>query len=348
MRKDQHIRNFVCVSAFVVLLGAGCSKKDQGEVPTREEEKVPVVATVGKSAITTDDFNGYLAQRPIRQRSRDSADGIKTRLDELILEEVLYQEALRLELDREPDVRRRIRQLLVQQLMGRQIDGPAKNFQVEERDIEGYYDQHRDAFNRPAQVRLADIFVAVPPTAPGEEKNKLKKKAEAILGEALAVRGKRSGFGALIRKYSDNNEKYGRGDTGFFDESGMPIGIDKALVAAAFRIERVGQMPEHVIETPDGYHVVMLTGKRSAINRPMDTVRNQIIQQIRRDRVKKEREEFIQNLKAKADIAVDEKVLAKMAVEAAGPMRKPSSMPEGADVKRPESPRRPPAFPGEK
>ena len=36
-------------------------------------------------------------------------------------------------------------------------------------------------------------------------------------------------------------------------------------------------MPEQVIETPEGYHVVMLIGKRSASHRPLETVRNELI-----------------------------------------------------------------------
>ena len=343
--KIRHI--FVIVAAFAMLFAGGCSKTEPGDGSEVEEEKSPIVADVGESAIRAADLKDYLAKRPVRHQSRDIEGEIKKRLDEMILEEVLYQEALRLELDQDPEMRRNIRQMLTQKLMSKQMNAAVKDRKIDDQAIQEYYDQQKDEFNRPAQVRLADIFISVPADATAEKKEELRKKAEKALEEAVALKGRRSGFGTLIRKYSDTNDKYRKGDTGFFDREAKPIGIDKSLVDAAFGLERVGNMVEQVIETPEGFHIVMLTGKRSAINRPLEKVRNQIVQRIRRENIKNERETFIQGLKKKADISIDDNVLAEMADEMAKPRKKPAPMKKNATPGTLEGPQRPPAFPGE-
>lgn len=351
MRTFTTIRNLIlCVSACALLLTIGCPGKDRSDVSKSEEEISPVVASVGDGDITAADLKGYLSQRPIPPRLRGSEEEIKKRLDEMVLEEVLYQEALRLKLDQDPKMRKSIRQMLTQKLMSRHMYEKTEKREIGEKDLQEYYDKHHDEFNRPAQVRLADIFISVPSDATEEKKAELKKKAETALNEAVALRGKRSGFGTLVRKYSDTHEKYRQGDTGFIDIDGKPVGIDKQLAEAAFKLERVGSMPEQVIETPDGYHVIMLTGKRSAINWPLEKVRNQITQRIRRETLKKEREDFIEGLKAGADISIDDKVVAQVVSEMAPPKKQPPAIPKNtkAETEMPQSPPRPPALPGQK
>lgn len=304
---------------FTILLTVGCSKKEQPDknASRDQKEKSPVIAIVGGSPITVADFKGYLSVRTKATRYPGLKEDIRKRLDEMVFEEVLYQEALRLKLDQDPEVRRSIRQTLTQKLMNKQIKDEIKIKEIDESDLQDYYDTHRDEFNRPAQVRLSDILISVPPDATDKNKAERRKKAEMVLAEAFGVEGKRLDFRTLVIKYSDSHEKDRNGDTGYFDIEGKPVGIDKVIAGAAFKLEHVGSLSERVIEASDGYHIIMLTGKRSEINRPLEKVRNQIIHRIRRDRIKKERDEYIEGLKTKADISINNKVLADAANELA-------------------------------
>jgi len=301
----------ILLSTFILLSPFGCSRKDEGEKPVSKDEgeKPPVVAKVGNNAITVSDFKNYLSGRPTSSRSRVAKEDIGKRLDEMILEEVLYQESLRLKLDQESEVRRRIRRMLTQKLLDEKLKREVWEREITENELREYYDQNQEEFNRPEQVRLADIFVAVPADATDEEKDGLREKAEAALAEALAVRKKRRGFGTLVSKYSGTHEKYRKGDTGFFDIEGKPVGIDKKLAEAAFRLKRVGSMAEHLIETPEGYHVIMLVGRRSSVNRPLNGVKNQLKQRMRRETATKVREAYIEGLKEKAEIHIYPKVM---------------------------------------
>jgi hypothetical protein len=97
------------------------------------------------------------------------------------------------------------------------------------------------------------------------------------------------------------------------------VGIDKNLAQAAFKLERVGSMPDDVIETPQGYHVIMLIGKRAAVNRPLMTMEKQLKQQIRRETVNTARRDYIRGLKEEIEIRIETHILSGMVEE----LRKP-------------------------
>ena len=304
----------VCLAALFLWLAFGCSNdnRDSKTEAESQREKQPVVATVGISTITEADFRSFLSERPISHRGTVTATDVEKRLDALIMEEVLYQEALRLNLDQEPEVKQRIRQMLNQRLVDEQINRQVWDREIAEGELQKYYETHWNEFNRPEQVRLADVFIAVSPDAAGEERAELRKRAETVLSKALEARGKRSGFGNLVRRYSDQHKTYGRGDTGFFDREGMPAGIDGKLAEEAFKLERVGTMGEQLIETTEGFHIIMLIGKRSAVQRPRESVREQLKQRLRRESVVKARKAYIEGLRGKADVQIDHQIMDKV------------------------------------
>lgn len=315
----------ICITVFFALLAFGCTTKEDGSETVSKDkgEKLPVVAQIGNSSISTADFKSYLSQRSPSYRRQVSEESIKKRLDERILEEVLYKEALRLKLDQDPKVQNNIRIILNQKLIREQVIQKVGNRKIEEKELQEYYNQHTYEYNRPDQVRLADIFIAVPPDASVEKKAGLKNKAETVLSEALKTKGNKAGFIRLTGKYSDTHSKYTKGDTGFFDKEGKPVGINKTLAEAAFRLENNGSITDHVIETPDGYHVIMRTGKRFATHRPFNRVRNQLRQRIRREEIQKKRQDYIEDLKKNTNIQIDDTVIAEIVKEMQKAQKKP-------------------------
>jgi hypothetical protein len=79
-------------------------------------------------------------------------------------------------------------------------------------------------------------------------------------------------------------------------------------------------MPEYVIETPEGYHVIMLIGRRSSIRMPLSAVYSQIEQRIRKDVQTKARQSFLDNQRAKAEIYIDRKALSEMFIQMSNEM----------------------------
>ena len=132
---------------------------------------------------------------------------VRGRLDELVTSEVLYAEAMRLGLDKQPNLRFRISQMLAQVLLEEKVNKPIYQSTITDKDIQTYYDKHIDEFKRSEQVRIADIFIAIDPEATKVEHDKKWQHAESLLTQAKMANG-RIGFGKLILKYSDSPASY--------------------------------------------------------------------------------------------------------------------------------------------
>jgi peptidyl-prolyl cis-trans isomerase C len=229
------------VVALMLPLGfSGCGEDKQEKAPPKEKEaEAPVskiVATVGEAKIGVEELKAFLASRPLRPDQAGLKEMVKERLGELITAEVLYQEALRLKLDRKPEIQRKIRQILSQELLEEQVQKPVRAKTFSEEELKRYFDEHMGEYSRPEQVRLADIFIAVPEGATPEKRKAKRERAEEVLAKALEAKDKRFGFAELVRKYSDKHPRFRLGDTGFFDREGKPVGLDPALAAAAFTL----------------------------------------------------------------------------------------------------------------
>lgn len=290
-----------------LLLSTACSNNSgKGETESK-------LATVGSITISIEALRQSLADRPLGRQHGTVAAAVGNRLDELILEEVLYQEAITQKIDRDPLVRKAVRQLLVTKLLETQVEKPAWHEPVSPDQIRTYYEAHRHEFERPEQVRLADILVAVPKDAQIHERKQLLHRAEGILAQALAAGNERGAFSRLIARYSDTPAHYQKGDTGFFDQQGGPVGLDQNLVRAAFQIEKNGGIAGQVVEALDGFHIVMRIAKRSAIQTPLSKVDKKLVQRIRRERLETARKNFFTALKEKSKIDINKQALAGLA-----------------------------------
>lgn len=298
-----------------VMFADGCSKKEEKAGRVARTDDSPVVAKIGNGAVTLSDLKHYISDKSGAKLRGVTREMLDQWLDERVLEEVLYQEALRLGLDQQPEMQRDIRQMLTSRLMDDFMKKEVWSKEIEDAELQTYYDEHWSEFNRPEQVRIADVFIAIPENATNAQKAELREKAETVLSQAIALQTERFGFGNLVRDYSDTPKNYRKGDTGFFDEQGHPIGLDKALADAAFALQRVGSISDNVIESSDGYHIIMLTGKRSGVNIPLENVRQQLSQRIRREASEKAREAYLTGLRAKAVIKVDDEAMNRLAEE---------------------------------
>ena len=100
-------------------------------------------------------------------------------LDRLINTEMLYQEAIKEGLDKDPKLQEFIRNTLVKQLVAKEIESKAK---VTEQAIKDYYEKHKKNFT---PVRLSLIIVKT-------EEEARKVFAQLKKGEDFAVVAKKS------------------------------------------------------------------------------------------------------------------------------------------------------------
>jgi peptidyl-prolyl cis-trans isomerase C len=285
----------------------------------RNVDPSQVVAKVDDSVITVSDVQERInKQSPFVRARYTNADKKKEFVDTLVKFEVMAGEAARRGYDKDPDVQRVMKQQMISKLMQKDFESKLKVEDVPDADVEKYYNEHPAEFHQKDEVRVSAILV------------KDKAKADRAYAEARALpKGPanamdQKGFRDLVAKYSEDDDSKPRGgDLSFFaaDSTTVP----KPIVEAAFKLKDVGDLGP-VTKTDKGFAIVRLTQKRPGFSRPLPEVKRQIQQRLFRDLRTKAMDTFVDDLKKKSNISINEENLAKVVVEAG------TSRPSGMDL----------------
>ena len=268
---------YLKIGLIICLIGIwGCEKP----------QKVSIVAQVE---------NRYLTKEALERRipapfANTISPKEKQRLvEDWIEEELLYREAIRQELDQDPELSERIdravRQLLASELMARTH---ARDAEVSEDEILTYYEEHRADFERDQlELRVRHLIVA-DRNAQTRAWNRLQK------GEF---------FEQVAREVSIDQSAINGGDLGYFTED-----MVTASFWAACREAKLG----HRIRTRTelGYHIieVMARDDEGSIRDLID-VRGEIQQRILTERRREQRAKLLTELKERSEWSVDWKQL---------------------------------------
>ncbi len=309
-------RKSALILTLAVALG-GCSKKD--EQTSAQDEEWPkhglseaqaneVLVTIGDRTITVGEFADRLAsQSPYLQSRFESPERRREFLDNLVRFELLVYEAKRRGYAEKPEIQRARRTAMTQQLIKKEVDAKVKLAEITDEEIQAVYDANPHEFDRPAQVRASDILV------------KDRAEAEKVLAEAR--KSDINQFRKLAREKSENeaNRRDG-GDLQFFaaDAEGHP---PKAVRDAAFTLKRVGEVFPNLIKTPEGYHIVMLTGKRAALKRTYEQAKRAIRHKLAREKKEAAMEALLDRLRKDIEVEIDYDALADVRVDIPGPAK---------------------------
>jgi peptidyl-prolyl cis-trans isomerase D len=134
-------------------------------------------------------------------------------------------------------------------------------------DVERAYNDGIDQYTTPEQIRASHILLKTE----GKDEASVRAKAEEVLKQAKAG----GDFAALARTFSEDeaNAKNG-GDLDFFGRGRMVPEFD----TAAFAME-AGQISD-LVKTQFGFHIIKVTEKKPGAVRPLDEVRQQLVDQI--------------------------------------------------------------------
>lgn len=148
--------------------------------------------------------------------------------------------------------------------------------QPTEGEIAEYYELEKDTrFATPEEVRARHILVKLPPDGGDEAKAAARREADDVLAQVRAG----GDFAALAKEHSgDPGSAAKGGDLGFFPRERMAPAFENA----AFGLDP-GQVSD-VVETPFGYHVIKVEERRAGGPKPLDDVRDEIVNTIRHER----------------------------------------------------------------
>ena len=138
-------------------------------------------------------------------------------------------------------------------------------------DVQRYYDGNISQFQTPEQIRASHILL----NTAGKDEAAVRTQAEALLEQ---IKGG-ADFAELARKVSeDEGSKVTGGDLDYFARGRMVPEFE----TAAFALE-TGQVSD-LVRTQYGFHIIKVTDKKPAVTRPLDEVRAQIEEQLKRQR----------------------------------------------------------------
>ncbi len=342
----------LAASTLIACGGQGQSAGTAANQPAAQKKQGEVVATVGTDVITVDDFKVKMEeQSPFIRARYNTVERKKEFLDNMVRFEVLAQEAQRRGLDQDPDVIATMKKVMVQKLMRAEFDENQAVQEIPDAELQAFYDANIADYVKPERVRVSHIFLEAGKDS--ATRANVKREAIKLLAE---VKGKESGpiktaFAESAKTRSaDTASKAAGGDLLFKTRDELVQAWGEPFAKSVFDIKTIGEIGS-IVETDKGFHLVKLTGRQNALDRPFESVKSQIQNRLFREKRTKAFEDFVAGLKEKANVQVKDDVLARIdvspqggeameaAIQQAGgaPTAAPAPVPAAAPVKAPEA-----------
>lgn len=313
-----------------LILSVGCNNNSQPSGTTTGAAQQDVgekLAEVNGMVIGTTEFDEAYSRTMRPQEGQDEAALKKEVMDRLVADKVLYQEALRQGLDKDPKIQR----MMINTLLRKDVYGAIKNNDISDEELQKYFDDHKDEFIVPEKVQVKRILLRVDDPAKDAE---VKAKAETLLAEVN--KNPDSFKDVAIRDSQDAFARRG-GDMGFVSKDGKP-GIDAQVIDEAFKLE-AGKI-SGVFKTAEGYNIVQAVNKRERVERTFDQMKGAVLRKLKAEKSKSIQDEYVAKLKGTAKISIDDAKLGSYQ-----PKAKPTMMP-GMEGGMPGMPAGMPGMPG--
>lgn len=271
--------------ALPVLIGCGSQGK--------------IAAVVNGHVISSREVDDRLARMNPMMRQSIGNDRRRV-VEQMITEAILFQEAGRRGLGRDSEVRQLLQEARRQILIGRLLEGVRQELSgtVSEGEIAQFYEVNRSNFAQAESWRASHILASDSGTAE-------KALARVKSGES---------FAQVAQEVSTDPSKTRGGDIGFFSQGQVIPEFESAC-----RDLNPGELSK-VVKTPLGYHVILLTERRSAREKTLDEVQDQVRQILDGQQSQKKLESFLQQLRSKAQVKIHE-----TSVPAAAPAQEPGT-----------------------
>jgi peptidyl-prolyl cis-trans isomerase C len=261
-------------AASLLALAACNSAKDAAQAA-----KGPAAATVNGTAISQRTVDAIVTQGAASGRP-DTPETRKAIIDQLAMQMVVAEEAVKKGLDKTPEIAEQIDAVKASVLANAYVRDFIKNSPVSDDMVKAEYERVKATVSG-KELKASHILV--------------DKESEA---KDIIARLKRDpgSFAKLAKEKSkDPGSKENGGDLGWFDPSGMV----PEFGAAASKLEK-GKFTQEPVKTQFGYHVILLEDVRPIEAPPLDDVKPQLTQQLQQQNLKKQ----LEALKAGAKIEI--------------------------------------------
>ena len=276
MKKGLLVALVVCLTANVQISRAG--------------EGDSVLATIaGSGKITVADLKRETENLPEELRAKAATpEGRKKMLDSLIVRQMVLLDAVKMGLDRTPEVQKQLDDFKMRIVVDRYLQATiVAGTTVTPADLTKYYETNKSTFVASDKYRASHILV------------KTEAEAKGIIAKL------KSGvaFEELAKKESIDSTAEAGGDLGWFEVSAMVAPFSDAVVAL-----KDGEI-SGVVTTEFGFHVIKRTDHRSGSQLPFEEVREEIEKMITSEKQQEAYNQIKANLKKQYKTVIDENVL---------------------------------------
>lgn len=265
-----------------------------------------VIARVGDQEIKAAQVTPYLDNLSESDRAAllKNPAALSQAVRTLILQQILLKEAIATGWDKTPEVAEqldRLRQGAIAETYLQSIAKVPEGYPSED-DIKTVYEARKPDLQVPTQIRLAQIFIAVPKDAPKDAQDKAKARIDEV---AKAV--KAGDFAAVAREKSEERETASRGgEVGWLAETQIQPEIRSKVTS-----QSKGSVTDP-LRLSDGWYVVKVLEVKEAHTATLDEVKDQLIKLLRTERARANREAYLSKLQQQSPIALDELGLSKL------------------------------------
>ncbi|HLK11604.1 MAG TPA: peptidylprolyl isomerase [Candidatus Binatia bacterium] len=263
-----------------------------------------VVATYAGHRLTRGQVLQELERLPGPSRAYLAAPERKRQfVENMILNDLLFEEGKTDGYDRDPDVERQVndlrKRLVVQKVMRKYQTPP----EITDEQARAYYDENKALYST-TQVRASHILV------------KDEDTAKQILAE---LRAHPERFAEIAKEKSIDTASAAKGgDLGLFGPGRMVPDFERV----AFALD-VGKISD-VVKTQYGYHIIMVTERKEGEQKPFEQVKEQIKATLRNRALQDQVQHHFDALKREAGVQVDDAELAKVTPPAASAAPQPT------------------------
>ena len=252
-------------AASLLTLGACNPAKDAK--PSDQAAKGPAAATVNGTAISQRTVDA-IAKQAAGSGRPDTPESRKAIVDQLALQMVVADEAIKKGLDKTPEVAEQIDAMRQSILANAYVRDFIKSSPVTDDMLKAEYDRVKATVSG-VEYKARHILV---------EK---ESDAKDIIAR---VRKDPGSFAKLaLEKSKDPGSKANGGDLGWFDAGGMV----PEFGAAVSKLEK-GKVTQEPVKTQFGYHVILLEDSRPIQAPPLEDVKPQLTQQLQQQNLKKQ------------------------------------------------------------
>ncbi|RLA20406.1 MAG: peptidylprolyl isomerase [Gammaproteobacteria bacterium] len=243
------------------------------------------IATVNGQVITQTDLQTYAVQRAQRSRSKPGSTSREILIEELVGQELLFQEAKKQKLEEKPEVAARLNRMKRNALAMEAVNHFVGAAKITDKELKTTYEA-RISKDAATEYKARHILL------------KSEEDAKAVV-KALE---EGANFEVLAKEKSTGPSAPNGGDLGWFTANRMVPPFSQAVIAL-----KKGEFTKKAVQTQFGWHVILREDSRTAQPPKFEAVKEQIEGMIKQQKL----QAYIGNLRKNAKITIVKEELKK-------------------------------------